>query len=113
IVNIVSSEKKKVLFICLGNICRSPIAEGVFRKVVNDLNKGNLITRDDFNYYDYIFGMDEENKKSLNSKAAKGSKAKLLLFGNFDPEGDRIIRDPYYDSDSAGFEQVFSKPVTV
>ncbi|VVC95162.1 unnamed protein product [Leptidea sinapis] len=142
-----------MLFCCVcevhSNICRSPIAEGVFRKVVNDLNKGDLwdidsaaiggwhvgnppdwraldtmkkhnvpydntarqITKDDFNYYDYIFGMDEENMKSLNSKAPKGSKAKLLLFGNFDPEGDRIIRDPYYDSDSAGFEKCYHQSV--
>jgi protein-tyrosine phosphatase len=26
----------KVLFVCLGNICRSPTAEGVFRKMVED-----------------------------------------------------------------------------
>ncbi|PIC64529.1 protein tyrosine phosphatase [Sporosarcina sp. P13] len=26
----------RVLFVCLGNICRSPMAEGVFRKLVND-----------------------------------------------------------------------------
>lgn len=26
----------KVLFVCLGNICRSPMAEAVFRKMVND-----------------------------------------------------------------------------
>jgi protein-tyrosine phosphatase len=25
-----------VLFVCLGNICRSPLAEGVFRKLVRD-----------------------------------------------------------------------------
>ena len=25
-----------VLFVCLGNICRSPTAEGVFRKLVED-----------------------------------------------------------------------------
>lgn len=25
---------KKVLFVCLGNICRSPLAEGIFRKKV-------------------------------------------------------------------------------
>lgn len=31
----------KVLFVCLGNICRSPTAEGVFQKLVTDagLNK--------------------------------------------------------------------------
>ncbi len=28
--------KVKVLFVCLGNICRSPTAEGVFRKHVAD-----------------------------------------------------------------------------
>ncbi len=26
----------KVLFVCLGNICRSPTAEGVFRKLIQD-----------------------------------------------------------------------------
>lgn len=33
---------KKVLFVCLGNICRSPSAEGVFRFMVE---KDNLIDR--------------------------------------------------------------------
>jgi protein-tyrosine phosphatase len=27
---------KRVLFVCLGNICRSPTAEGVFRKMVEE-----------------------------------------------------------------------------
>ncbi|XP_036003298.1 low molecular weight phosphotyrosine protein phosphatase-like isoform X1 [Fundulus heteroclitus] len=27
---------KSVLFVCLGNICRSPIAEAVFRKMATD-----------------------------------------------------------------------------
>lgn len=29
--------KVKVLFVCLGNICRSPTAEGVFQKLVNEV----------------------------------------------------------------------------
>ena len=28
--------KKKVLFVCLGNICRSPLAEGIFRQKVEE-----------------------------------------------------------------------------
>lgn len=27
---------KKVLFVCLGNICRSPAAEGIFRRIVEE-----------------------------------------------------------------------------
>jgi len=27
----------KVLFVCLGNICRSPMAEGLFKKLVEDM----------------------------------------------------------------------------
>ena len=30
-----------VLFLCLGNICRSPLAEGVFRRLVADLGRAN------------------------------------------------------------------------
>ena len=32
------SDKKNVLFICLGNICRSPIAEAVFIDIVKKRN---------------------------------------------------------------------------
>ncbi len=28
---------KRILFVCLGNICRSPAAEGVFRKLASDI----------------------------------------------------------------------------
>ena len=32
------NDKIRVLFVCLGNICRSPAAEGVFRAIVNENN---------------------------------------------------------------------------
>lgn len=40
--------------------------------------------------------MDEANISDLKGDKPKGSKSKILLLGDFDPEGDRIIRDPYY-----------------
>lgn len=33
-----NKDKIKVLFVCMGNICRSPTAEGVFTKLVKDHN---------------------------------------------------------------------------
>ena len=34
----------KVLFVCLGNICRSPLAEGVFRNLVEEAGLDDQIT---------------------------------------------------------------------
>ncbi|XP_047243030.1 low molecular weight phosphotyrosine protein phosphatase isoform X2 [Girardinichthys multiradiatus] len=34
--NMAAAGTKSVLFVCLGNICRSPIAEAVFRKMATD-----------------------------------------------------------------------------
>ena len=31
-----NDDKVRVLFVCLGNICRSPAAEGIFKKMVAD-----------------------------------------------------------------------------
>ena len=35
-----------VLFVCMGNICRSPTAEGVFRKVVEAAGLADVIRID-------------------------------------------------------------------
>lgn len=40
--------------------------------------------------------MDNNNISNLKGQQPRGSKAKILLLGDFDPEGDKIIRDPYY-----------------
>ena len=36
----------KVLFVCLGNICRSPTAEGIFKKLIDDAELSNVIKVD-------------------------------------------------------------------
>ena len=37
---------KKILFVCLGNICRSPAAEGIFNKKINERNLEKLFVVD-------------------------------------------------------------------
>lgn len=61
-------------------------------------NKARQIKPADFKKFDYIFGMDDENIDDLNGLSPKNCSAKILLLGDYDPEGDRIIRDPYYVS---------------
>lgn len=55
------------------------------------------ITRDDFRNFDIIFGMDCWNVEDLEilAKDTPGSKARILLLGELDPEGVRNIPDPY------------------
>lgn len=36
----------KVLFVCMGNICRSPSAEGVFRHLVSDAGLSDVVSTD-------------------------------------------------------------------
>jgi len=36
----------KVLFVCLGNICRSPTADGIFRKLIADAGLDNQVQVD-------------------------------------------------------------------
>ena len=45
-----------VLFVCMGNICRSPTAEGVFRKVVADAGLERLIHIDSAGTHAYHVG---------------------------------------------------------
>jgi len=44
--------------------------------------------------------------KELEDMAPKDSIATLKLFGEYDPEKELIIRDPYYDRNMDGFEKV-------
>lgn len=42
--------------------------------------------------------MDEDNIEELERKKPQGSKATIDLLGKYDPQGEVIIRDPYYVS---------------
>ena len=42
--------------------------------------------------------MDDSNISELKDLAPSNSTAKIELLGKYDPEGELIIRDPYYVS---------------
>ncbi|MCU7905422.1 MAG: low molecular weight phosphotyrosine protein phosphatase [Candidatus Thiodiazotropha sp. (ex Epidulcina cf. delphinae)] len=46
----------KVLFVCMGNICRSPTAQGVFRAMVDREGLGDRIATDSAGTIDYHVG---------------------------------------------------------
>ena len=46
----------KILFVCMGNICRSPMAEGVFRHHVRQVGLDGLIAIDSAGTHDYHVG---------------------------------------------------------
>ncbi|MGT2907001.1 low molecular weight protein-tyrosine-phosphatase [Streptococcus dentiloxodontae] len=125
---------KKVCFVCLGNICRSPMAEFVMKDLLDEQpvlvesratsfwEHGNPIHRGsqavfrrhnipynykkssqqlvlaDFDYFDYIIGMDESNVDDLLALSAGHFDDKIKLF----IEGG--VPDPWYTGD---FEETY------
>lgn len=49
-------EKIKVLFVCMGNICRSPTAEGVFAKILKENGLEDFFTLDSAGTHAYHIG---------------------------------------------------------
>lgn len=139
-----NKEKIGVLFVCMGNICRSPTAEGVFRHHVNEGGFGDRIQVDsagthafhvgeppdrraiaaaerreislagiharrvsdsDFENFDFIIAMDEDNQRRLVDRSPEEHRAKVQLFMSFASVGVTEVPDPYYGG-TAGFEKV-------
>lgn len=136
----------KILFVCLGNICRSPSAEIVMEKLVEkhglnsifELDSAGIIdnhegqmadsrmrdhasrrgltithrsrpvnARVDFEYFDMIIGMDDDNMKALDELARIPAwKNKLYRMTHFSKKMSyNFVPDPYYGGDQ-GFELV-------
>jgi protein-tyrosine phosphatase len=58
----------KVLFVCMGNICRSPTAEGVFQKLVEDEGLDHLISIDSAGTHAYHVGSSPDNRAQAAAK---------------------------------------------
>ena len=134
-----------VLFVCMGNICRSPTAQGVFQQLVDDENLSKVITVDsagthayhagkkpdaraisiaakrgynisklrarkiaelDFESFDYILAMDDENYSAMLEECDAQHKHKIKLFLRFATQVKALeVPDPYYGG-LTGFETV-------
>jgi protein-tyrosine phosphatase len=56
------SLKYKILFVCTGNICRSPSAEGVFRDIINQQNLNQLFYIDSCGTHGYHAGQSPDSR---------------------------------------------------
>ncbi len=67
----------KVLFVCTGNICRSPTAEGYMQKIVNEAGLQSLIFVDSAGTSSYHQG-DEPDARSVECALSHGLDLRCL-----------------------------------
>ena len=128
----------KILFVCHGNICRSPMAEFIFRDMVTRAGlEGDFeiasaaasteelgnpvypparrklrehgidcsgktarqITRNDYNRYDLIIGMDGANMRSMLRSFGGDPAGKLSTLLDHAGRPGESVADPWYSGD--------------
>ena len=81
----------KVLFVCMGNICRSPTAEGVFRHMVERDSMDNDISIDSAGTHAYHIGNPPDQrsqqaalKRNIDLSTQRARRVKADDFSSFD-----------------------------
>ena len=75
----------KVLFVCTANICRSPTAEGVFRKLVTDSLLDGQIEIDSVGTHDYHVG-EAPDPRAIKHAASRGYDLSALRARQIGPD---------------------------
>ena len=60
---------KKVLFVCLGNICRSPLAEGLAKKIADNMGISDTVEFDSCGTSNYHIGEQPDRRTVENAKS--------------------------------------------
>ena len=61
-------EKIKILFVCMGNICRSPTAEGAFRSQVEKQGVEELFEIDSAGTHAYHINEQPDSRSQLSAR---------------------------------------------
>ena len=134
-----------ILFVCMGNICRSPLAEGILRNLADSaalhqltvdsagtggwhrgdapdprsiamarrhgidisLQRARQVTAADFETFDLVFAMDENNLANLLRLSSKRHRHKIHLFMEYAAGHRENVPDPYYGAED-GFLTVYN-----
>ena len=83
----------KILFVCLGNICRSPAAEGVFKRKIKDRNLERLFFVDSAGTGDWHVGdlADQRMRETASLRGIDLTSRSRQISGNDLYEFDRIL----------------------
>jgi len=78
---------QSVLFVCMGNICRSPTAEGIFRKLVSDAGRDSEFSVDSAGTIGYHAG-EKADRRMRAAASGRGyelnSLARRIQSADFD-----------------------------
>ena len=66
-----SGMKTKILFVCMGNVCRSPTAQGVFQSLVKAGNLQEFVVCDSAGTHDFHVG-EAPDQRAVNAAAKRG-----------------------------------------